>query len=221
MHEVTHISYGEGTVSIALDSTSLTEVNSPNFRFGDYKSVVSSFFTPKELIRIENGESADLTFNFVVSDQPEDESFLEQLHSTINEKETEVGSLHEGLHIDISASKSIANESAQKIDSVADRIELQMDIPLYLVKEDRSYYYLESNMGDYEFISDFDEESNVLTLNTHAIGHGVLLYQDSLESLVEKKDPFINLKSEYLFLGGIVVLAGIWFFLERLRQNNA
>ena len=55
MHEVTHISYGHGGVDVVLDSSSQTSVAAPNFRFGDYTTLVSSCFTPKELDRISEG----------------------------------------------------------------------------------------------------------------------------------------------------------------------
>ena len=53
MHEVTHISYGNGRVDVVLDSSSQTSIAAPNFRFGDYTTLVSSCFTPKELDRMK------------------------------------------------------------------------------------------------------------------------------------------------------------------------
>lgn len=221
MQEVTHISYGEGTVNIALDSTNLTDVSGPEFRFGDYKSVVTSCFTPMELNRISEGESADLTFHFVVSEELEDEALCAQFLSAIEEEEKEVGHLNEGLHVEINANKSVGNGSTESFETTAEDMELQIDIPMYLSREGRSYYYLTSNMGECSLLADESPEAEVLTINTKSLGKGVLLYQDSIESLVGDKNPVLNIKSQYLFAGGIVILVFFWLFLEHLRQKNS
>ena len=90
MHEATHISYGDGIVNIVLDSSSQTEVSAPGFRFADYNKLITSSFTKKELERIDDGEIAEITFYFVVSDDIDDAEIMRQYEVAVEEGATHV-----------------------------------------------------------------------------------------------------------------------------------
>ena len=98
MREVTHISYGHGRVDIVLDSDSQTSVAAPGFRFGDYATLVTSCFSQKELQTIGEGELAQITFYFVVSDEIDEQELFAQYGDAILVNEGKVGDLHEGCH---------------------------------------------------------------------------------------------------------------------------
>ncbi|MBQ6588998.1 MAG: hypothetical protein IJI01_09995 [Butyrivibrio sp.] len=219
MHQVTYISYGEGTVDIVLDSTSLTEVSAPEFRFGDYSKVVTSCFTQKELDRISKGDNAELTFYFVVSDEAESEAVYGEYSSAIEENEVVLGKLNEGIYVDIDATKTFENGEAVPLANMSSDIDLQVDIPLYLVNEDRAYYYLTNNMGEYELFEDSTPDADVLTVNTDTLTSGLILYQDSMESLVDRSKKGATISLQHVFIGGIVCLIALWFFIDFFHRN--
>ncbi len=220
MHEVTHISYGDGGVDVVLDSSSQTSVAAPNFRFGDYAALVSSCFTQKELDRISEGNRAEITFYFVVTDEIEDELLQSQYMDAIAANEETVGNLNEGILIDISAQKAISDDEPSDLVSCSDDVELQMDIPLFLVKEDRSYYVLADNRGEFILLSDATPDADVFTVKTHSFVPGILLYQDPKESLIEHKDNTLKLDMKQVLFGGIVLLIILWVFIDYLHKKS-
>ncbi len=220
MHEVTHITYGEGRVDVALDSSSQTQVAAPNFRFGDYAAVVSSCFTEKELERISEGNNAEITFYFVVTDEIEDEYILSRFESAIRENEEVVGNLNEGVFVDISATKAIGDDEAAELVNSFEDVELQMDIPMFLVKEDRSYFFMTDKMGDLELLSDASPDADVLTVMTHTFTPGLVLYQDPNESLIQKEDKTFHLEVRHFLFLGILILIILWFFIDHLHKKS-
>ena len=220
MREVTHISYGHGRVDIVLDSDSQTSVAAPGFRFGDYATLVTSCFSQKELQTIGEGELAQITFYFVVSDEIDEQELFDQYGDAILVNEGKVGDLHEGIQIDISASKSIADSEPEEFSVISKDVELQMDIPLFLVKEDRYYFFLNDKSGNYAFLEDSTPEADVLTVKTHVFTPGVLLYQDSIESLMPREDTSFKIEMRYVLFAGVVLLAGLWIFIDRLHRKS-
>ena len=220
MHEVTHISYGNGGVDVVLDSSSQTLVAAPNFRFGDYTTLVSSCFTPKELDRISEGNSAEITFYFAVTDEIEDELLKTQYRDAIEQNEAVIGNLNEGILIDVDVKKTIGNDAPTDILSCADDVELQMDIPLFLIKENRSYFVLADKGGEFVLLPDSTPDADVLTVKTHSFVPGILLYQDPKESLLEKEDSIFRLEMRHVLLGGIVLLIVLWVFIDYLHKKS-
>ncbi len=220
MHQVTNISYGEGSVNIVLDSSSQMEVTAPEFRFGDYSSVVTSCFTQKELERISEGENALLTFYFVVSDEVDDEQLLAQYSEAIEKNEEQIGRLTEGIYLDVKASKTISDDKENSLVTLSSAVDVQMDIPLYLIGEGRSYFFLSSNMGNCELIEDVSPDADVLTISTDIMCPGVVLYQDIGESLVERDDKVFSIKTTHLAIIGIAALVILWAVLDRLHKNS-
>ncbi|WP_029231593.1 hypothetical protein [Butyrivibrio sp. VCB2006] len=220
MHQVTHISYGEGTVDIVLDSSSLNEVTAPEFRFGDYSKVVTSCFTQKELDRISEGDNAQLTFYFVVSDKAEDELIEGEYSSAIEENEVVLGNLNEGIYVEIDASKAFEDGNEVPLGAMSSDVDIQMDIPLYLINEDRSYYYLSNNMGEYELFEDSTPDADVLTVNTNNISSGLILYQDISESLIDHSVKRPGISIQYVLVAGIVFMVGLWLFIDKCHKNS-
>ncbi len=220
MHEVTHISYGHGRVDIVLDSDSVTKVAAPGFRFGDYAALVNSCFSEAELDRIGEGELAEITFYFVVSDEI-DENVVYQLYgNAVAANEKKYGELHEGIQIDLTASKSIADDDPIILTSIEKTVDIQMDIPLFLVKEDRYYYYLTDKSGGYTFMEDATPDADVLTVKTNVFAPGMLLYQDAVESLVPHDDKSFKLEMRHLLFAGIIVLICLWFFVDHVHKKG-
>ena len=220
MHEVTHISYGDGRVDVELDSSSQTQVSAPNFRFGDYKAVVSSCFTQRELDKISEGNNAGITFYFAVTDEIEESILNEQFQNAIEKNEEVYGNLNEGIYIDVSAMKVIANEEETALLSCLEDVELQMDIPMFLVKEDRTYFFLMDEMGDYELLEDASPDADVLTVKTHTFTSGVLLYQDPSESLIQKDNKGFRIEVRHLLFLGIIVLIIPWLFIDHHHKKS-
>ena len=220
MHEVTHISYGDGGVDVVLDSSSQTSVAAPNFRFGDYTALVSSCFTPKELERISEGNSAEITFYFAVTDEIDEDAFRDLYQDAITENEMTLGNLNEGILIDVTATKAISDDVPTNLVSCAEDVELQMDVPLFLVKEDRSYYVLSNNRGEMILLPDASPDADVVTVKTHFFCPGILLYQDPKESLLQKEDKGFSLDMRQILFGGIVLLVILWVFIDHLHKKS-
>lgn len=218
MNEVTHIAYGEGTVTISLQTESLSEVSAPNIRFGDYTEVIESCFTQKELNEIQNGEVAELDFVFVMSDSLDNKAKQREMDSTMESFETTYGSLHEGVYIDMTASKSLADSGFCDFSYVSSTSEILIDIPLYLVKEDRSYYLISSAMGDTTLLENVSPEANTLAVNINSFGTSLMVFQDNVDrsSNSSATNPF--LLSKILLVGGIAVLIGLWVVIDRLHR---
>ncbi|SFC41907.1 hypothetical protein [Butyrivibrio sp. YAB3001] len=220
MHQATHITYGEGKVNILLDSTSLNEVASPEFRFADYSDVVTSCFTQKELDRISEGENADLVFSFVVSDKAEDESIQSGFDAALKEYEDEYGTLNEGIYIDVTASKNFTDGYDVEFSNTREEVDIQMDIPLYLVKEDREYFFLSNYMGEYVLVEDSSPDADVLTVKTNVISDGFLVFQDREEKITDNSGGGFHIKGQYVFVLATIILVMLWFMFDHLHKKQ-
>ncbi|RKM61193.1 hypothetical protein D6855_04670 [Butyrivibrio sp. CB08] len=219
MYETTQVTYGEGTITVTMSSESNTEVAAPDIRFGSYESAVRACFTAKELEEISSGQDAEVSFSFVMSDEIANESELAFFDQAIEEKSKEYGALHNGVFFDVNAEKYVGAEEPEELESFSEDVEMQYDIPLYLVAPEREYYLMTDVMGVCDFAQDTDVGADTLTVSTHSIGTTLLLYQTKSESLVptEKK---VQIKSQHLFLGGIVLLVLVWFLVDRRYKKN-
>ncbi len=220
MHEVTHISYGEGRVDVVLDSASQSSVAAPNFRFGDYTTLISSCFTQKELDRISEGENAEITFYFVVYDDVEDALLSSGYQEAISDGEAIYGRLNKGIFVDLSVKKGISDDAPETIAVGNKDVEIQMDIPLYMVRENRSYFFLADKGGEFDLLEDYTPDADVLTVKTRNFCPGLLMYQDKADSLISKEDKSFNLEVRHFLFAGIVVLVVLWFFIDHLHRNN-
>ncbi len=219
MHETTQIAYGDGTITITMSSESLTEVSAPDVRFGDYNKAVTACFTQKELEEISGGTDAEVNFDFVMRDELSDNSLGKVLDKAIARAEKTNGALHKGVFFDFTADKSIGGEAKQDLDEFYESVEVQFEIPLYLVAEDRYYYVMTSEAGGCELESDIDEEADTLSVSTNGIGTTVLLYQSEEESLVDKATT-LHIRSHHLFIGEIILLAVAWIFIDRSYKKG-
>ena len=214
MHETTQITYGEGTITITMSSESLTEVSAPDVRFGDYNSAVKAFFTTKELAEIESGTDARVEFTFVMRDELSDHSQQKIFDKAIARAAKTSGTLHEGVYFDVEADKSIGGDQTVELDKLYESVEVQFGIPLYLVAEDRYYYIMTNEAGSCELEPDIDEDADTLSVSTQGIGTTVMLYQSETESL-SRKDRVLHIQSHHLIIGGIILLALAWVFIDR------
>ncbi|MBO5620024.1 MAG: hypothetical protein J5959_00160, partial [Butyrivibrio sp.] len=98
-------------------------------------------------------------------------------------------------------------------------VELQIDIPLYLVAEGRQYYMMANDMGVCQLEEDVDADADTLSISTHSLTTSLLLYQDAKEALKTKQSAF-RIRAEYLFLGAILALLIIWRVVERSHKKE-
>ncbi len=219
MHETTQIDYGEGTITVTMSSESLTEVSAPDVRFGNYNKAVTACFTQKELEEISGGTDAEVNFEFVMRDELSDNSLEKVFDKAIARAVKTNGILHKGVFFDVTADKSIGGDAKQELDKFYDSVEVQFGIPLYLVAEDRFYYVMINEVGACELESDIDEEADTLSVSTDGIGTTVMLYQSEEESLVDK-DRTLHIRSHHLIIGGIILLAIAWIFIDRSNKKG-
>lgn len=220
MHETTHLSYMDGTVNITLDSESLTEIAAPAYRFDDYNSLVEACLTKKELDAVSGGATADLNVYCTITDDIADDVLKTQFSKAIEKEERDLGQLTEGMYIDLSAVKSTAGGAQELISNLSEDVTLVIDVPLYLISEDRSYWIMISNMGEFVLLPDIDNEPDTITISAHNLTTGLLLYQDPLDSLQSSQSESFTLKGRHFLLGGIIILLFAWFILTRLHKND-
>ena len=218
MYETTQVTYGEGTITVAMSSESATEVAAPDIRFGSYENAARACFTEKELEAISGGENAEVSFSFLMSDEIKDTGKLPLFEEAIEKESKELGTLHQGVFFDVDASKAVGFEEPEALGSFYEDVEMQYDIPLFLVTGDREYFILTEEMGVCNMEQDTDIDADTLTVSTHDIGTSLLLYQTQNESLVPTKEK-VQIKSQHLFAAGIIVLVLAWILIDRRHRK--
>ena len=218
MYETTQVTYGEGTITVTMSSESTTEVAAPDIRFGSYENAARACFTEKELEAISGGENAEVSFSFLMSDEIKDTGKLPLFEEAIEKESKELGTLHQGVFFDVDASKTVGFEEPEALDGFYEDVEMQYDIPLFLVTGDREYFILTEEMGVCNLERDTDIDADTLTVSTHDIGTSLLLYQTQNESLVPTKEK-LQIKSQHLFAAGIIVLVLTWILIDRRHRK--
>lgn len=216
MHESTQISRGEGTVTIIFNTDSTTEISPPAIRAGDYKQLVDSCFTPKELTCIDEGLSAEVSFSFVMSDEIPSDEISSQYEIAIADIEKEIGTVNEGVFFDARSTKAIGG-SDSSVEALKEPVELLFDVPLYLRKENREYYILTNNKGVCTLLNDMDKEADTITIEADSIADCLILYQDGV-SKSEATSKF-QITSSHLFIVSILILVGMWFFVDKVHSR--
>ncbi len=219
MHETTQITYGDGTITVIMNSESLTEVAAPDVRFGSYNKALKACFTPRELEEISAGADAEVTFDFVMRDNLESRDEEKTFDKAIAKAEKSNGSLHKGVFYDVEATKSIDGDEPIELTGFYEEVEMQFEIPLYLVAEDRYYFVMTDEMGVCSLEADVDEEADTLSVSTDGIGTTLMLYQTEEESLVDY-DHSLHIQSHHLIIGGIVLLAIAWLIIDRNTKKG-
>ena len=219
MYETTQVTYGEGTITVTMSSESATEVAAPDIRFGSYENAVRACFTAKELETISEGQDAEVSFSFLMSDEIQDVSKLPLFEEAIERESANLGALHHGVFFDVDASKTVGTEEPEALGGFSEDVEMQYDVPLFLVTGDREYFIMTEEMGVCNLEQDIDIEADTLTVSTHDIGTTLLLYQTQNESLVPEKEK-LQIRSQHLFAGGIIVLVIIWLLLDRRHRKG-
>ncbi len=219
MHETTQITYGEGTITVTMSSESLTEVAATDVRFGSYNDALKACFTAKELEEISAGADAEVNFDFYIRDELSDAGEEVLFDKALQKYEKQTGPLHKGVFYDVEASKSVGGDSPEELLAFTSNVEMQYEIPLYLVAEDRYYYVMTSTMGTCELTPDVDEEADTLSVSTHSIGTTVLLYQNEVERISDSHQTF-HIQTHYLLIAGIVFLVAAWFVIDRRNRKG-
>ena len=219
MNESTQITYGNGTITILMNSESGTEVAAPAIRFGDYQQAVMASFSGKELSVIEEGTNAGIELNFRMVDELEDMEIQHQLEDSLSGFEAVYGPLHKGVFFEVEAEKTLDMMEYTELESFSEDVELQFDIPLYLVGEDRNYYVVNDVMGVCEIEEDIDEDAVTLSVGTHNLSTALLVYQEKSEALKANTQK-VHIKAQYLFAGAIVLLLLIWFLVDRRYKKD-
>ena len=220
MHETTRLSFEEGTVNITLNSESLYEIAPPAYRPADYDNLVEACFTKKELEAISGGQTADLSLNLAISEDISDEFLKQQLDAAIQKEEASLGKLSEGMYIEFSAEKTAPGSPSESLSTLSDDVFIEIDVPLYLISEERSYWIMVSNMGEYVLLPDLDPEPDSITISTHNLGTGIILYQDPLDSLADNSETGSHPNIRHFLFAGIILLLALWIFLTHLHKND-
>ncbi len=220
MRESTQITYGDGIVSVELISESMSEIPAPAVRFGDYEQVLESCFTQKELQEIYEGDHANLTFSFTMSDNPREISEYDTLSTAVTDSAKELGKLSEGVIVKMSAIKSVGTGEENSLDNLSEDVDLQVEIPLYLIKDNREYYWITDSLGACRLYKDQDAEADTLSINTSSVGTSILLYQDAIQGTATEEDIGFCIKPQYVFVFIIVLLLALWHYVMGIYKGR-
>lgn len=218
MNESTQVTYGAGTITVHMNSESATEVAAPVIRFGNYQEALEACFSRKELEQIDEGLNADVIINYRMLDDLEDGEMKTQFQEAVAEEEKTYGTLHEAVYIEAEATKSLDGYEYTELEYFNDDVEIQFEIPLYLIAEGRHYYAMTNVMGVCELEQDVDEQADTLSIDTHNMPTYLLLYQDEKESVNNTRSIF-HIKAQYLFVAAILALLIIWRVVERFHKK--
>ncbi len=219
MYETTQVTYGEGTITVTMSSESATEVAAPDIRFGSYDNAVRACFTAKELEAISDGQDAEVSFSFLMSDEIQDTGKLPLFEEAIEKESGKLGTLHYGVFFDVNASKTVGAEEPEALGGFYEDVEMQYDVPLFLVTGDREYFIMTEEMGACNLEQDVDIDADTLTVSTHDIGTTLLLYQTLNESLIPEKEQ-LHIRSQHLFAAGIIALVAMWLLIDRRYRKG-
>ncbi|RKM56411.1 hypothetical protein D6853_06390 [Butyrivibrio sp. X503] len=220
MRETTQITYGDGIVSVELISESKSDIPAPVIRFGDYEKVLESCFTRKELEEIYEGDHASLTFSFVMSDSPEEIEEYDTLVSAVSRASKNFGELSEGIALEVNAVKSVDAGEELTIDNLLGNVELQIEIPLYLIRENREYYLMTDSFGACTLYEDYDNEADTLSVNTNTVGTSMLIYRDTYPGVPVAETSSFGVKPQFIFGGIVIILLVFWNYVTGARKQR-
>ena len=217
MNESTQVTYGAGTITAHMNSASATEIAAPDIRFGDYLHALTACFSRKELESVDGGANAVVNMDFLMVEELEDESIKTQFHKAVLDAQKSYGTMHEAFYIEADATKSLDGYDYSELEYFNDDVEMQIDIPLYLVAEGRQYYAMTNVMGVCEIEPDIDTDAVTLSISTHNMPTYLILYQDQ-KDMLSTKAPIFRIKAQYIFLLAILLLLIIWRVVERRHK---
>ncbi len=219
MYETTQVTYGDGTITVTMRSDSANEVSAPDIRFGDYNEAAKSCFTEKELEEISQGEDAALNFDFIMADAPKDEEEHQLFLDSIPSPGKGQNEYFEGVYFDVEATKTVGDQETELFTTFSEDVEMQFEIPLYLMTDNREHYLMTNVMGVCELLEDQDQDADTLTIDTHNIGTMLILCQELPEGGLMQEKEF-HLGSKHLIAAGIIVLVAIWFVIDRIHKTQ-
>ncbi len=220
MRDTTQITYGDGIVSVELISESRSDIPAPTIRFGDYEQLLESCFTKKELDEILEGEHANLTFSFVMSDEPKEIAEYDTLSSAVSRASKNFGELSEGIALEANAVKRVDAGEELTIDNLAGNVELQIEIPLFLIRENREYYLMTDSLGACTLYEDYDTEADTLSVNTDTVGTSMLLYRDTYPDVPVTETATFGVKPQFVFGGIVIILLVLWHYVTGARRQK-
>jgi hypothetical protein len=219
MLEKTQIPYGKGTITIIVSTESATEVTAPDIRFGRYYDTAVACFSEKELSQIELGSSAQVSFSYVMTDElenPQQEQAFEEAMALESENR---GRINKGVFFEVEASKEIAGEEAEELDTLYDDVEIQYDIPLYLSSPERVFMAMTDAKGVIDIDDDVDEDAVTLSVSTHNVGTTLLAYQEKRDMTISRTSKLL-IPPQYLAVAGIIALVLIWLAVDRRYKKD-
>ena len=220
MRDTTQITYGDGIVSVELTSDSTSDIPAPAIRFGDYEQLLESCFTRKELDEIYRGDHASLTFSFVMSDDPKEIDEYETISTAVRRASKSLGKLNEGFALKMKAVKSVGSGEELPLDNLIRNVELQIEIPLYLAREDRDYYLITDSLGACKIYEDYDVDADTLSVNTGTVGTSMLLYMETFRESPVADTGKDGIKPQYVFCGLIIALLALWQYITGIRRHK-
>ena len=197
VEEPMQASYGQGTVRITVES-----VGEQGHSQGDvitgvilntFDTVLQAALTEEEQQLVQNGEDAQirLVVTKLITEVPETDK--RQMEEETVSYARQIEGLTLGSYIDISLLKKVGGGEWQKLRESNEELEIVLDIPPKLPKEQTTYWVLRNHEGTCELLEDMDEAAGTVTIRTGLFSTYALLYTASEPEGDLEKSPVTGL----------------------------
>ena len=218
----TQVKYGAGEIRIIAEGKG--DITS------DLETVLKACLNDKELEQVNQGESVEVRFTVKIIQNELSEEEKQQLDVAYRQYAETIPGLQIAGSYGIVLERRIGNEEWKPIHELNEEMDIVVDIPKELRKENRTYYLIRNHQGTYTVLSDIDEYANTITVSTSMFSTYTIGYSDADVSGVDidKVNQQVNDENDTtckgLWIWLIIVLAGIgcgvWYYKKRKKQTG-
>ena len=210
----TNVSYGQGEVTIILDTLdkqgSFNKVMYDSVIISEVETVINACLSKEEKAKVENGAAAEIRLIIQVSPQKVSTEDKTKVEETVLQMQEENAGLSIAGYLDISVEKSIEGQQWKKISKLGEEIVIKFEVPTEMQVENAKYCVLRLHNGETALLEDLDDEENTITIRTRLFSTYSILYENA--------ETGFNYIPIIVIILIIVVLIAVW--LERNRRKK-
>lgn len=185
--ETTVYDFGNGSITITIikddGQDSIVAV-------ADTKTAIEAILSPEELAQVAVGEHAEIKINIrhlieELKEVPEADRI--SIESSIDKFATEIDDLKLGKYIDITMQYRIGGGEWIPITEAREEIELTIDIPTDLLRDDSTYFIMRCHSGYTVLLHDLDDAHETITIATKLFSTYAIVYtlQEAAQTVEE------------------------------------
>ena len=219
----TTVSYGTGEIIIKAEGK------------GDITSqlgtILEACFTEKELDRVQKGENVEVRFVVKLMKEEISQEEKEQIQSAYQQFAEKITGLHVADSYNIVIERKIGDSEWEPVHELNKDLDIVVDIPKELRKENRTYYLMRNHEGVCTLLTDKDEALYTITVSTSQFSTYVIVYTDTevvdvdideLNQIVANTDSGIGCTILWIMLVLIILVSGYcgWRYYRKKKENS-